>query len=170
MATSTTEAVRAAPNGSMHDISLDGAARLAEKQRGVFSFLTWPFVLAQALAAQEVLADASRPTFVSDEEAKAAKSNFASPMGQEALFREPGALRGDPASEPADSAALSTENWDYTGFAGRSSGADQDAPTAGNAGAGALGTIPGRLFPAALSTSLTHPKVSTPRLGTLNPN
>jgi hypothetical protein len=42
-----------------------------EKQRGLFSFLTWPFVLAQALAAQEVLAANLKPLALDEEEGKA---------------------------------------------------------------------------------------------------
>jgi hypothetical protein len=55
---------------------LEATARSVERRRGHFSFLTWPFFLAQMAAADQFFGDALRPALAVDEAAKTARSGF----------------------------------------------------------------------------------------------
>jgi hypothetical protein len=70
--------------------SLEVPARPHEQQRGFISFLTWPFVLAQVLTAENVVDGAIKPAIADEEKAASART------GQDAMANDDYAAASNP--------------------------------------------------------------------------
>ncbi len=91
------EAKRDASARSMDGHPANGVVLTAQdKPRGFFSFLTWPFFLAQAVAAEAVVGGMLRPVFGRRGEwrHRKARPTPTSDNGYETALREPGTTSG----------------------------------------------------------------------------
>ena len=160
------EAKRDASARSMDGHQANGVELTAQdKPRGFFSFLTWPFYLAQAVAAEAVVGGMLRPVLADEENAAKARPTPTSENDYETALREPGTASGaedvgsdaraDLRATETDASAAPTSSSPNELEAGPSSGVGQGGGNVSSGAAGASGS--GAASSAgALSANATH--------------
>ena len=160
------EAKRDASARSMDGHQANGVELTAQdKPRGFFSFLTWPFYLAQAVAAEAVVGGMLRPVLADEENAAKARPTPTSENDYGTALREPGTASGaedvgsdaraDVRATETDAGAAPTSSSPNELEAGPSSGVGQGGGNVSSGAAGASGS--GAASSAnALSANATH--------------